>query len=144
MTVLNYDLARVMCTVGSVPISGYGDGGVSISWASQNFERTANADGTGSIYSATNDKGATATIEVLVNSQAYKNLDAAMRNQLTGDRDLNIGFFLRDPSNGDTVRSRPCVFMNQPDMSKGKTPGSATFELSIEPRRQQIIRGGAL
>jgi len=144
MAVLRYDLRSVQCTVGSLAISGYGDGGVSISWESANFERTPNADGRGSTYSALNDKGATASIEVGLNSQAYKVLDSLMRTQLQSGGDLNIGFFLRDPSNGDTVRSRTCVFMNQPDIAKGKTATTATFELSIEPRRQQILRGSTL
>jgi len=144
MTVLRYDLRTVQCTVSSLAISGYGDGGVSISWDSANFERTTNADGRGSTYSALNDRGATASIEVGMDSQAYRILDALMRAQLEEGGDLNIGFFLRDPSNGDTVRSRTCVFMNQPDIAKGKTATTATFELSIEPRRQQVLRGSTL
>lgn len=144
MPALRYDLRAVQCTVGTLAVSGYGDGGVTISWDSANFERTPNADGRGSTYSALNDKGATASIEVGMNSQAYKVLDSLMRTQLEAGGDLNIGFFLRDPSNGDTVRSRTCVFMNQPDMAKPRVAGTVTFELSIEPRRQQVLRGSTL
>ena len=139
-----YDLNRVACLCMGVQISGYGDGGVSISKESEEVERSANADGSGSVYSKINDRVYVVTIELNPHtSQAHRLLDEQVR-LFRSDRNINRRFFLRDPGNGDKISSRICVVKKVPDIVKAKSAGMVTWEFFIEPEPDSVIRGGSL
>lgn len=132
----SYDLKLVVCTVGGVPISGYGeDDALEFEWASDLVEKTKSADGKVT-YSRLNDRECVCTITLMATSKAIPLLQALLETQ-HGD---NLGiappiivpmpFLMTDPSTGDNVVGE-CVFENRPAPSKSRTVGEVEFRVSL-------------
>lgn len=132
-----YNLANVVCTVGGVAISGYGEtDAIGLEWDEEIHAVTVTADGQ-HIYSRNNNRGMTVTVTLSQKSRAYPLLAQLLEAQ-TGD---NIGiappvllplpFGLIDPSNGDTYASLSCVFLDRPAPSKGKVVGDVQFKMHL-------------
>ena len=132
-----YDLKSVICTVGGVGISGYGEtDAIGFEWDEEIVSRTVTADGQ-TIYSRNNNRGLMVTISLSQKSRAYQLLSALLEAQ-HGDNlgiappvILPLPFAFVDPSNGDTITSLECVFITRPAPSKGKTVGDVSFQLHL-------------
>lgn len=132
-----YNLKLVVCTVGGVPVSGYGeDDAIGLEWDEALREKTVTADGQ-TIYSMNNNRGLTVTLTLSQKSYARTLLDALLEAQ-TGDNVgisppliLPLPFALIDPSTGESYLSLDCVFITRPAASKGKTVGEVEYELHL-------------
>jgi hypothetical protein len=131
-----YDLKRVICTIGGAAVSGYGEeDAIGLEWDEDIFERTVTADGQ-TVYSKNNNRGLMVTITVMQSSRAYLLLAAQMELQTGDTRGVPVPiftplpFFLVDPSNGDTIGGA-AVFMTRPAPGKSKTVGEVQFQLHI-------------
>lgn len=131
-----YDLSAVVCTVGSVGISGYGENdAVGFEWDEEIVTHTPTADGD-QVYSRNNNRGLTVSVTVHQKSRAHLLLWGLIEAQ-HGD---NLGvhptvitpltFYLLDPSNGETIAGE-CVMMARPAPSKGKTIGEVVYKLHM-------------
>lgn len=136
-----YDLKLVVCTIGGVAISGYGENdAISFEWDENIVTKTVTADGKVQ-FSRNNNRGLTATITVSQLSRSYALL-ASMLEAQHGENTgvvppaiLPLPFYLHDPSNGDTITSQDTVFVTRPAPSKGKTVGEVQFEVCLpDPR----------
>lgn len=132
-----YDLALVVCTIGGVAISGYGESdAVAFEWDADLVEVTKTADGR-PLYSRNNDRGCVCTITLSQTSRAYALLSGLLEAQ-HGDNSglapnviVPLPFFLLDPVTGDNVTSETAVFLNRPAPSKGKTVGEVQFRVHL-------------
>lgn len=130
-----YDLKRVVCSVGGVVISGYGDSdAVSVAWDSDLQESRKTADGD-VLYSRNNDGSMTVTITLHQRSRAYALLAGLMQTQILAEDTTGVlaplPFMLQDLANGDNISAADCVFLNRPAPSKGKTVGDVQFKLHL-------------
>lgn len=133
----SYDLKLVICTVGGVAISGYGESdALGVEWASDIVAPTVTADGD-YIYSRNNDRGCTITITLTQKSRAHTLLFGLLELQ-HGDNAgihppgiLPLAFYLLDPSTGESIASADCVFLTRPAPSKGKTIGEVVYKVHL-------------
>lgn len=128
-----YNLALVQLSVGGRKIGGYGvDGGIAITWGGDLFEVAVGADGQ-AVASVNNDQSAIVEITVMESSKGYRDLAELQKAQLQEARVGAIGRMevrMKDPINGDKVSEQYGVFLNRPEMSKGKTAGERVFRIS--------------
>ena len=143
--VVTYNLATVVCTVGSVPISNYGeDGGVDIELPASLLESKISADGF-VVYEAVNDDRVTVKITVSATSRVAKLLLELATIQMdavrTGQPMPAVPFGLFDPATGDRCDSPYAVFIQTPTPSKGKAVGTREFDLELPYARSNIKLG---
>lgn len=139
-----HDLNRCVAVIMGVRISGYGDGGISISKDGDVVTAQPNADGTGNTYSLDRKRTHVVTVELSPhNATAHRLLDEAYRGFLS-DRTITRGFFFRDPATGDQASSRVCVPKTVPNMDRTKEAGFVTWEFYVEPADGAVIRGANL
>lgn len=132
-----YDLKTVVCTVGGVPISGYGENdAIGFEWNSEIVTPSVTADGSYT-YSRNNDRGLMVTITLMQTSAAIPLLATLMEAQ-HGDASgvhppllLPLPFAMVDPATGDQVLSLECVFVSRPAPSKGKQVGEVTYKMHL-------------
>jgi hypothetical protein len=132
----SYDLKLVICTIGGVAISGYGENdAVGIEWSGPIAEPKVTADGD-YIYSRTNDRGMTITLTLSQKSRAHLLLYGLTETQHGDNAGVHppimipLPFLLVDPSNGEII-SGPAVVLDRPAPSKGKTVGEVQYKLHI-------------
>jgi hypothetical protein len=132
----SYDLKLVICSIGGVPLSGFGeDGGITPEWSADLAETKKTADGH-VIYSRTNDRECIVTVTLMQTSQAIPLLQAMLEAQ-HGDNlgiappvMIPVPFYLYDLSTGDLLTG-DCVFLNRPAPAKEKTVGEVEFRVSL-------------
>jgi len=126
-----YNLDLVQCIVGTLAISGYGEGGgVEVESNSPIQEQSVGADGA-SIYNRMNDKSLTVTITLREDSRAYRILAGLMQAQEAAGTNTPLAFMLLDPLNGDSVASQYTIFMERPNLSKAQAAGDRVFVISL-------------
>jgi len=126
-----YNLDLVQLIVGTLPISGYGEGGgVEIEANSPIQEQSVGADGQ-SIYNRLNDTSHTATITLREDSRAYRILAGLMQAQVAAGTNTPLTFTLLDPLNGDSIVSQYTIFMEPPSLSKAQAAGDRVFMISL-------------
>lgn len=141
-----YDLRTVVCTVGGVPISGYGeDDAIAFEWAEAIASVKVSGDGQAT-YSRMNNRVLNATLTLMSTSRAIPLLQAVIEAQ-HGD---NLGipvpvlvvvpFAMIDPILGDQVIG-DCVVTSRFAPSKSREAGELELELSL-PSPKTVI--GAL
>jgi len=141
----SYDLAKVILTVGGVPIGGYGeDGGVEIAPIAPIHEVSVGADGL-TVASRMNNDDALATITLNEMSAGYAALGALMKVQELNPTPvlIPVPFLLIDPSNGDTIASAFVIFVDRPTMAKGRTAGDRVFTLHLPGAAITAVYGAA-
>jgi hypothetical protein len=132
-----YDLKNVVCTIGGVPISGYGEtDAVTLEWTSDIVESTVTADGQ-AIYSRLNDRRLNVTVTLSQKSRAVGLLQTMLDAQhgetlpIAPPQILPLPFLLIDPASGDQISSFDTVFMQRPAPSKGRTIGEVQFMVQL-------------
>lgn len=132
-----YDLKNIVCTVGGIAASGYGEtDALTLEWASEIVQRTVTADGV-SIFSRLNDRALMVTLTLSQKSRAYTLLAGLMETQhgetigIAPPQILPMPFMMVDPATGDEVSSAECIFMTRPAPSKGRTVGEVQFQLCL-------------
>lgn len=132
-----YDLKNVVCTVGGVPISGYGEtDALTFEWVSEAVESMATADGQ-PVYSRLNDRRLNVTITLSQKSRAVSLLWGMLEAQhgellpVAPPQILPLPFMMIDPATGDQVGSFETVFMTRPAPSKGRTVGEVEFRVQL-------------
>lgn len=147
-----YNLANVICTIGSVALGGYGtdsEDSIGMEWSSALFTAKVTADGK-YVYSTTNDRGCTVTIKLSRKSLVIPALFAMIEAQ-TGD---NIGiappiilplpFLLIDPSTLDQWLSVDTVFMTRPAPTYGKEAGDIELTVHLQSPKYTLGAGNLL
>ena len=127
-----YDLALVVCTVGGVPIGGYGaDGGISIEPVAAINEVTVGADNL-TVASKVNNSDGIATITLSEMSLGYAALAGFMQTQrLPSPVLIPLPFFLLDPTNGDQMSSANTIFLEPPTIAKNRTASDRVFRVHL-------------
>lgn len=128
-----HDLKSTFCIIGGIQIGGgYGaDGGIVIEQSAPIGEITHGADGE-TVFSRNNNNDMSAVITVLTTSRAYRDLGLLMKTQeLTPFVLLPLPFLLRDQTNGDQVSAATCIFVERPNVEKGRTVSEATFRVHL-------------
>jgi hypothetical protein len=132
-----YDLKLVVCTIGGVPISGYGEtDALTLEWVSDIVEGTVTADGK-ALYSRLNDRRLNVTVTLSQTSRVVGLLQTMLDAQhgetlpFAPPQILPVPFYLLDPSTGDTIASFETVFMARPAPSKGRNVGEVQFMLQL-------------
>lgn len=139
----SYDLKLVVCTVGGVAISNYGeDDAISFEWTGELASRKKSADGI-STYSRLNDRELVATITLMATSRAIPLLMALIETQ-HGDNlgvpppiMLPLPFVLIDPVLGDEVIGE-CVFVGRPAPNKSNEAPELEFTLSLPSPKMSL------
>ena len=129
----NYDLAKVILTVGGIPLGGYADdGGIDIAPLAPIHEVSVGADGL-TVASRMNNDDALATITFLESSNGYFALAGLMKIQELNPTPVLIPlpFFMIDPINGDVISSAFTIFVDRPTVGKGRTVGERVFTLHL-------------
>tara|TARA_R110000824_G_scaffold30668_7_gene100632 strand:+ start:6821 stop:7273 length:453 start_codon:yes stop_codon:yes gene_type:complete len=140
-----YDLSKVILTVGGIPIGGYGsDGGVVVEWVAPIYEVNVGADGL-TVASKVNNTDATATITLNEMSAGYAALGGLLKIQENDPTPglIPIPFLLIDPGNGDTVASAFVIFTDRPSISKARVAGERAFTLHLPGAAITAIYGAA-
>lgn len=141
----SYDLNLVVCTLGGVTISGYGeDDAVGVEWASDiTDEGKVTADGAQVVYSRLNDKRLNVTLTLMATSKALAAIGPLIETQ-HGDNAgvappviVPLPFFLFDPSTGTTYTGE-AVLVNRPAMSFGNSVGEVEIRLSVPKARYTV------
>lgn len=126
-----YDLNKVVCFVGVIGLSGYGENGaIDTEWIEDIGEITTGADGE-QVFSRSNNRGMRVTITVMETSRIYRDLyaDLSAQGVLTS---IPVGLFsLVDLINGDSITSEYYVYTKRPNIVKGKKVGERVFELFL-------------
>ena len=127
-----YDLSAVVCTVGAVVVGGYGeDGGLEFEQGAPIFEATVGATGLTTL-SKNNNTDMIVTISVMETSAAYALLGAQMKIQEnTPFVIIPLPFFMRDNITGDQIAAATSIFLERPNMSKGRVAGERQFKLYL-------------
>lgn len=128
-----FSLKGCFMTIGATSVSGFADGDAFSVEALEKFERTTGADGR-SIYALIPQSDRMATIRLMASSPALLPLRTAARAQWAaveaGAQATPIPFYFADGYNG-TVIAGQVVFMTDPALSYGQSPGPVEFSLSI-------------
>jgi hypothetical protein len=135
--VKSYDLSLVVCTVGGIAISGYGESdAIQLEWDEDIVTVTPTADGQ-NIYSRNNNRGLSVTITLSQKSRSHLLLAGLLETQ-HGDNlgihppvILPLPFFMLDPSTGESFTSLHAVFVSRPAPAKGKTIGDVVYKLHL-------------
>lgn len=131
MPVRTFDLKNVVCTVGGVPISGYGEeDAVRFDWVGDLVERQETVEG-GIIYARRLGREVLCTITLMATSRAISLLQGLFTAQHGVPAVIvPLPFYFVDPALGDFV-SGQCVFLRHPLPSKGRTVGEVEYQLSL-------------
>lgn len=128
-----YNLALLQLSVGGRKIGGFGaEGGVTITWGGDLFDVQVGADGE-AVASFNNDQSAIVEITVMESSKGYRDLAELQAKQLGEVRTGPLGRMevrMKDPINGDKLADQYGVFLNRPEMTKGKVAGERVFRIS--------------
>lgn len=129
--VKTYDLKAVYLTIGGYRIGGYGaSGGVSMAYGADIATPTVGADGEAAV-SRSNDNSMTATITVMETSKSYRDLATLQAAQMAQEAITRLEFSLEDEINGDKFSDQYAVFLNRPDVAKGKGVGERVFKVFL-------------
>lgn len=134
--VRTFDLKSVICTVGSVSISAYGEqGGIVFEYSSELYEDAVGADGEVT-FSRLNDARMTVTITVKDTSKTAALLANLAKTQETlrlaaGGALQPLPFYMEDPLNGDIVSDPYAVFIQTGAPTKNRVSGDRTFVLRL-------------
>ena len=141
-----FNPAHVQISIGGTRITGFGEDDIAsiVPVTGEAATSTQSADGDAQAYAFNEDNRHTVTLMLSAHSAARARLHDLRRTQQDGDSGalapLNFRFY--DPSNGDTVVSRFCVFMNRPGMV-AKKGGRDADEFVFELPSPRITRGPA-
>lgn len=132
----SYDLKLVVCTIGGVEISGYGESdAITPDWAAPITEETVCADGD-VIFNRINDKRLKVTLTLMATSRALNLLVGLIETQ-HGDISgtprpvlIPLPFLLTDPATGMSY-SGEAVFTDRPAMPFGKTVGEVEIMFTV-------------
>ena len=127
-----YDLSAVACTIGPVIVGGYAeDGGIEIEWAGTIGEVTHGATGL-TTFSRNNNTDAIVTITVQETSAAYAAMGAQMKLQEnTPFVIIPQPFILVDSITGDKLSTATSIYLERPQMNKGRVAGERQFKLLL-------------
>jgi hypothetical protein len=127
-----YDLKSTFCLIGGIQIGGYGaDGGLVFEQSAPIGEITHGADGE-TVFSRNNNNDISCVITVLQTSRAYRDLGLLMKAQeLTPFVLLPYPFIMRDATTGDQVSAATAIFVERPNIEKGRTVSEATFRVHL-------------
>lgn len=137
-----YDLKQVLCTVGGVTISGYGEeDAVRFEWASDIGEEFVTVDGS-VLFARSNDRRLRVAITLMQTSSAVPLLAALLETQhglpaVVAGSLVQPPFYMTDPIFGDHIAGG-CIFLNRPLPNKGKVIGEYEFRLLLPDPVWQI------
>ena len=139
-----FNPAHVQISIGGTRVTGFGeDDIVTIEpVTAEAMTSTQSADGDAQAYGVNVDNRHRVTLMLSAHSAARARLHDLRRTQQEADSGviaaLNFRFY--DPSNGDKVVSRLCMFMNRPGMA-AKKGGRDADEFILELPNPRITRG---
>jgi len=142
MAVKLYDLKNVVCTVGGVTISGYGEeDAVRFEWLSERVEQILLVDGS-VVAARSNDRRLLAIVTLMQTSSAIPLLRAQFELQhglaaVAAGGLLPLPFYLVDPGLGDYV-SGSGLFLNEPNFGKGRQIGEIEYRLLLPSPTVQL------
>jgi len=123
--VIDYNLAAVQATLAESRITGFGEtDAISLTPMSDVSESVSSADGAAVAVNAINDPRWEGSITVQYGSEAYDELWAYAKAQITESKTGKVSetsFMLYDPISGLKVTESNLRFMRLPDISLGKS-----------------------
>lgn len=140
------NLARVVCTLNGISISGFGNNGsIVFEHPTQKLTYTVGGDGLTAL-NVMNDDTMLARVTLLATSVAVRQLDELAKIQTAGATTVGVVahvFQYTDPSNGDFVTARQAVILDTPPPSPGREVQDREF-LILLPYARRTAKLGSL
>jgi hypothetical protein len=127
-----YDLNAIELIVGDDDISAGGDdGAIEVEWGSDVIIPKVLVNGT-ALVSRSNNNSAIVSIICGSHTSAARRLGELLNEQRAqAPQVTDLPFFLRDPSNGDEIKDRQCIFLDRPSPNKSMEDGDRVFRVFL-------------